>query len=268
MQVSEDLLDAIVNDIRTENTVAIVLTGSLARGDTTEFSDIDLYHYVDTLPANVNKYAIHYEDDILVSVSTATLDSEQAKLQRPDTAIWTVEGIRQARLLFDPQGCFEALQQDAKDFIWTDELQTQANQFASRLLMDDGEEARKVLTGLAKDDASIILYATYGLVLGLSKTIAIQRGLLLKSENEYFRRIREMIQPHPKLAYHYDLSVGFSSISVDNGKAVRMRGIASLQLYDSLADFMAEAIQDEHRATIEKTRLAIQSSPFVKQSIR
>ena len=265
MQVSEDLLDAIVNNIRTDNTVAIVLTGSLARGEATEFSDIDLFHYVDELPADVDKYAIRYEDNILVSISTATIESEQAKLQRPDTAIWSVEGVRQAKILVDPQGRFEALQQDAKDFIWTDELQHQANQLASRLLMDDGEEARKVLTGLAKGDASIILYATYGLVLGLSKSIAIQQGLLLISENEYFRRIREAIQSHPKLAFHYDLAVGFSNISVDNGNTVRMRGIASLQLYDNTADFLADAIQDDHRATIEKTRLAIQSSPFVKK---
>ncbi len=268
MKVSQALFDNIVEAIRTDNTVAIVLTGSFARGDATEFSDIDLFHYVDTLPADVDKYAIRYEDDILISVSTATIESEQAKLQRPDTAIWAVEGVRQARLLFDPQGRFEALQQQAYDFVWTDELQAQANHLASRLLMDDGEEARKILTGLSKANNSIILYATYGLVLGLSKTIAIQQLLLLKSENEYFQRIREAIQSHTELAYHYDLAVGFSSVSVDNGNPVRMRGIALLRLYEYTADFLADTIQDEHRTTIEKTRLAIQSSPFVKQSIR
>lgn len=242
----EENLQALIEQITTDETLALTLTGSYARGDATPYSDMDLHHYV-TQPADrLDKYRLSYADDTLVTVSTITIEAKREELQAPETAIWAVEGLRQSKILIDPTGAFAALQAEAHAFVWDADMQQKADAYASRQLMDFGEEALKICGGLVREDDSAVLYGTVGIVLGLSALILTQHGILLRTENEYFRQAREVIAG-------FDALKDFDTAQGGVVGSARMRGEAALRYYVKTAKHLDSIIQPEHRSVIETT---------------
>lgn len=121
-----------------------------------------------------------------------TITAKREELARPETAIWAVPGLQQAQMLLDKDGSLGELQRAALTFIW-EPLQAVADAYASHIVMGDGEEVHKIPGALMARDESAILYGTLGLVLGLARAVAIQRGLLIQTENSFFRQVQEAV---------------------------------------------------------------------------
>lgn len=239
----EDILRGLVDGLKNEQTVAIALTGSYVRGEATRYSDIDLHHYT-TQQADALSY--YYVGETPVSISTLRIEAKHEELHVPEQAIWAVEGLRQAKALYDPHGAFAVLQAEAQAFTWDATMQDKANQYASRELAGYGEEALKICTGIAHEDDSTVSYGTVGLVLGVSGIILTQQGILLRSENEYFRKARQA-------AATMGAEAEFATANGDVAAVPRMRGLAALRLYLTIAQRLTDIIQPEHRSVIEKT---------------
>ncbi|MBZ0293945.1 MAG: nucleotidyltransferase domain-containing protein [Anaerolineae bacterium] len=239
----EDILRTLVRQLQNEQTVAIALTGSYARGEATPYSDIDLHHYV---TQETDSLSYFYEGDTPVSVTTLNLDAKHEELRAPERAIWAVEGLWQAKSLYDPTGAFAALQAAAHAFVWDATMQEKADAYASHELVGYGEEALKICTGFARQDDSAINYGTLGLVLGVSGIILTQQGILLRSENEYFRKARQA-------AAALDAEIEFATASGETAASVRMRGQAALRFYIKTIRHLTDIIQPEHRSVIDKT---------------
>ena len=101
----EALLRQLVDELVDDNSEAIGLTGSHARGDAGAHSDVDVWHFVRRLPADpFAAYTLRMVQGHLVSISVRRLADEAALMRAPVTAIAVVPGFRQMRLLHDPQG--------------------------------------------------------------------------------------------------------------------------------------------------------------------
>ena len=234
-----------------ESVEAIALTGSVARGQATPFSDIDLLRFTTEPPAEPDeRYALYQREGRLISVSTATIDEKRRELTAPQTAIWAVPGLRQARILVDKCGALAALKAEADAFVWQP-LQPAANAYASRQLAGYAEEVHKLLGALARSDELAMVYAVMGLVLGLSNILAVQQGLLLESENEYFRRVQVAAGPTSAWSRAFRLAAGFDPLPAGQSSPVQ-RGKAALQLYVESVNLLEAIIYAEDAPVIRR----------------
>lgn len=257
--VSKTFLQKLVNEFSGETTVGFLLTGSYARGEATSYSDVDLLRFVADSPPDKNeKYVLKYRENRLVSISTSTVEEKLKETEKPETAVWTIPGLRQSEILLDKKVSLGKLKQTAENFVWTS-LQKAADEFASYNLMGDAEEAHKILGALSQDDESSVLYGTIGLTLGLTKIITVQRGVMIKSENSYFRQAQEAVGENSAWSLQHKIACGFGQTS-----SVETRGAASLLLYVETARILRDIIKSVHSNVIQNTVAVIQKSPFVR----
>ena len=250
MRSPEDpFLQTLVARLIQPGVVGITLTGSHARGTQTPHSDLDIDIFTETLPDE--DYTLQILNGKLVSLKYILLSEEYASLTKPEKAIWAVPGLRQMKILFDTTGQTEKLQQAALNFKW-EPLQKSANEYAVANLMGCAEEAHKIISGLAQKNESRVLYASWGIFKGLSFAAAVQAGLMIESENNFFALLQDHFGKDHLWARAFRLSFG---MDVENAAipAYQTRGRAALDLYLQTALLFKAIINDKHRKVIEHT---------------
>ena len=258
-ELPEAFLTGLVAEFATADIVAVALAGSYARGDATRWSDVDIIRYATTLPAtSEERYTLAMRAGRLVSVSTTTIAAKQAEMTQPATAIFVVPGLRQARILHDPTGALAALHQQARDFTW-EPLRAAANAHASETVMGDAEEIHKLLGALGRRDESAALYATHGLVLGLTRAVAVGLGVLIESENSYYRQAQEAAGADSAWTRYHRIAAGFVAGSSRLAPATSA-GIAALHLYRETAHLLLPLLVPRHLPVIEATLELIAAS--------
>jgi hypothetical protein len=249
MSLSDSFIQSALAKIDSPVVVGVGLVGSYARGQEGKYSDIDLDIFVGRLPVNTyDRYTLRYWDDRLISLKYTLLDDERAALTDPRRAIWAVPGLRGMRILLDKNGSMVALQQAAREFDGS-ALQTAADEFAAEEVMGGAEEVHKILNGLARGHESTVLYATWGLVKNMLEAVAVQRGILIVSENRYFDLIQESLGRDSKWTSAFRAAWGLDSTS----SQYQTRGAAALTLYRLTAGMFDELIPDKHREVVDRT---------------
>jgi len=179
----DTLIKALVKEIDSPDVSGIGIVGSYARKQQSKFSDLDLDIFVNKLPNNpYERYTLQYKGELLVSLKYTLLDDEIAALGDPRRAIWAVPGLTRMKIVLDKDHSLKALQSKARQFNFAD-LQQQADEFAAEEIMGCAEEVHKILTGLARGHESTVLYATWGLVKNMLEAVAVQKGIMIVSEN-------------------------------------------------------------------------------------
>src|SRR5690349_12580564 len=163
--------------------IGVAITGSYARGESQKHSDMDLNIFVSELPAAT--YTLRLFNGKLVSLKYLLLKDEYEALTRPERAIWAVPGLKQMQILQDKKGEIAKLKQAAFGFNWAG-LQKAADEYAAEKLMGCAEEAHKIISGLAKNHESKVLYASSGMFYEMAFSTIVQAGLMIDSENRAF----------------------------------------------------------------------------------
>ncbi len=244
--LSENSINYILTELDGDNLVAIGLTGSYARGTATPHSDVDIYRFGQQ-PAK-DHYTLRMIDGHLVSITKATIEAKRADLTEPDSAMWAVPGLRQMQILLDKSGELAALKQEAENFQWKP-LQPAADYYASAELMGNAEEAHKILSALSIGDAEMIIYAATGLIFGLARVLLVQRGVLIESENGFFRQAQETAGIASHWSQQFRIATGLEPLA----DPLRMRGYASLALYEETVRLLRAIIAPEHTEVIDTT---------------
>lgn len=229
---------------------AIALTGSHARGQATPQSDVDLLRFAATEPATEReRYRLWMVDERLVSVSTTTIASKRADLSRPETALWVVPALRQARILADHDGRLASLIAEAHAFAWTAALRAAAADLTSDTLAGLSEEVHKLLGAFTRGDESAMLYAALGLQQGLTRAALIARGVLLPSENAYFAEALRLGGFGSRWERLLRVVIGFDA-TPPGASPARARGEAALWLYVEAAALLADTLTPEDAALV------------------
>ena len=193
MTLSDPFIQSALEHINSPDIIGVGMVGSYAHGQESKYSDVDFDIYVSKLPEDpYNRYTLRYWDNKLISLKYTLLDDERSALTNPRRAIWAVPGLRGMKVLLDKDGLLFALQQAAQEFDWSP-LQPAADEFAAEEIMGCAEEVHKVLTGLARGHEATVLYAAWGLVKSMLEAVAVQRGLMIISENRYFDLIQDSV---------------------------------------------------------------------------
>jgi predicted nucleotidyltransferase len=249
MTLSDSFIQSLLEQIDARDVIGIGIVGSYARGQESQYSDLDVDIFVSRLPENpYDRYTLRYWEDKLVSLKYTLLEEERAALANPRRAIWAVPGLRGMKILVDKDGSLTALQKDAQDFDWSP-LQSTADRFAAEEIMGNAEEAHKILSGLVRGHESTVLYATWGLVKNMLEAVAVQRGILIVSENRYFDLIQESVGRDSKWANAFRTAWGLDPAS----SQYQTRGVAALRLYRLSAAMFDALIPDRHRDVVNHT---------------
>jgi predicted nucleotidyltransferase len=249
MPLSDSFIRTALKQIDSPEVIGVGIVGSYARKQEDRYSDVDFDIFVSKLPENpYDRYTLRYWDEKLVSLKTTLLDDERSALTDPRRAIWAVPGLQGMRILLDKGGATSALQQAAQDFDWSP-LQPAADEFAAEEIMGNAEEVHKILSGLARGHESTVLYATWGLVKNMLEAVAVQRGLMIVSENRYFDIIQESVGRDSKWTRAFRTAWGLDP----NASQYQSRGAAALTLYRLSAAMFDELIPARHRQVVNKT---------------
>jgi predicted nucleotidyltransferase len=257
----ESFLPSLITELKTPNVTGITMAGSFSRGQAGSYSDIDLQLYVKEKPRElIGSLALRLWQGFLVSIHYDSIEEERAKLTSPWDAIWAVPGLRQAVILYDPTGSLADLKQAAVEFDWSP-LQPLADRFASSEIAGYAEEVYKILSGLSIENESKVLYANIGLILGMAKTVAVQRGILIETENRYFELIQDSVGRDSKWTRLFRLALG-ADTSSEKTPPYRICGIAALGLYRQTAELMDSIILEGHREVIISTLNLISAAGY------
>lgn len=156
---------------------AVVLFGSLARGDATPQSDIDVMLF----GTGTNRYE-WYAGRLLVANWT-TPTAARAPFTDPGAAPTVIPGWREAQILHDPDGTAAALQSEAHTWTW-DQLDPQAvRAHIAASMAELAEEVLKLAAALRDGRRTMAAVQRNLLVLNMAGIPAVQRRVLYSSEN-------------------------------------------------------------------------------------
>jgi hypothetical protein len=256
--LTDTFIQSIVQKLDSPEVIGIGISGSHARGQEGRYSDVDLEIFVkEVSPREYDRFTLRYWDGKLVSLKRMLLEGERSALTDPRRAIWAVPGLRQMKILLDRDGSVLALQKAALEFDWST-LQSAADEYAADQVMGYAEEVHKVLGGLVHGHESTVLYAVWGLVGGMLSTIAVQRGILIVSENLYLDLIQESVGRDSKWTRAFRAAWGLDL----NATQYQSRGAAALTLYRLTAAMLDELIPDKHREVINTTLRLIKEGGY------
>jgi hypothetical protein len=258
MPLSDPFIQSALERIDSADVIGVGIVGSYARGQASKYSDVDFDIFVSKLPENpYDRYTLRYWDNKLISLKYTLLDDERAALTNPRRAIWAVPGLCGMKIVLDKDGSMAALQQAAQEFDWSP-LQSAADEFAAEEVMGCGEEVHKILNGLARGRESTVLYATWGLVKNMLEAVAVQKGLMIVSENRYFDIVQNSVGHDSAWTHAFRKAWG-----LDHGSSqYRARGIAALTLYCLTTSMFDKLIPEKHRDVVNRTLQLIKEAGY------
>lgn len=249
MTLSDRFIQSILEKIDSPDVIGVGIVGSYARGQEARYSDVDLDIFVRKLPESpYDRYTLRYWDDKLISLKYTLFDDERSALTNPNRAIWAVPGLRGMRIVLDKDGSLTALQNAAQEFDWSP-LQPAADEFAAEEILGNAEEVHKILNGLARKHESTVLYATWGLVKNMLEAVAVQKGLMIVTENRYFDLIQEAVGRDSAWTRAFRTAWG---LDLDDSQ-YQARGAAALRLYCLSAEMFDHLMPEKHRGVVDRT---------------
>lgn len=180
-----DLARTVAADLVAESAQAVVIADSQARGDGTEFSDIDLYA-IGSGPA----YSVRVVRDRLVAISWRTEDDERRALRQPASVGAVVPAWRSAHTLHDPHGVAKALKREAETFDW-DAISAACDEWVADATIGYAEEVLKLVAARRADDRLLAAVERSVLALRLPKVMAVHHRLMYDTENRLWHLVAQ-----------------------------------------------------------------------------
>ena len=186
-----------------EETKALLLMGSMARGDGGIDSDVDLLRLTGKDGGDSGGETGSFVIDVggvprLVTVGNAGPETRAAWFSDPSAACEAIGGVRESVILVDgEEGLGRKVKEDALAFVWDEEIQAKADAYVEEAMVGWVEEALKGVEGLNRARASEnwraeegqivgrLLNARFGLSHGLVGLVRVWKGVLLASDNTF-----------------------------------------------------------------------------------
>ncbi len=230
--LSSNNLNRLVTEIDEPYVASIALGGICVREDAAEYSDIDIARFVLNV-TDAQRKRFFYIGGQLVSVATKAIPDILADLGRPQQAIWVVPGLSCCRVLLDKDGSVTRLMPAVAEFDWQ-MLQGSANEYASYSVAQQVEQVHKLMNEILRDNDLGVSYAVAKLLRELTETVAVQRGVLIKSDTTYYHQVQQSVGLTSAWAGYHRIAIGVGEIAPagrsDVPASIRMTGVATLHL--------------------------------------
>lgn len=220
---------------------AVVLTGSYARGDATDASDLDVM-----VVGQGPDYLLDVRDGVLVAQSWATEEAHRAQFSSPRYVGSSVPGWREGVILHDPEGVAARLKAEALDWNWT-RLDNRLDEWVAEQLVGFAEEVRKLVAAL--DQGRLLTAAVQRdiLALRLARILAVHLRVLYGSENGLWEQVGERMGADWQRTQSTAFGIGGASFEASCAAAIRLFRLATRRLSSSM---------DERQAAVVRNALA------------
>jgi predicted nucleotidyltransferase len=258
--LSNEFLNSLVTELDNDDIVGITLGGSYVRGEATPYSDVDIGCFFKE-EAKLPSKRFMYRNNRLISIAANTVSTIRTRLCQPEMAIFFVAGKR--RILLDKDGSVGKLLQEIEAFTW-ESLQQAADEYASFQMMLLAEQVHKILSELLKGDDIAISYVTSELLFCLTKVMAVQRGVLVKSDSTYYQQVQAAVGRASAWTRHHRLVAGVD-VGQSDITSVRARAVAALVLYRETVALLQFIMRPDHLEVAEQAvRIANKVAPHLK----
>jgi hypothetical protein len=221
-----------------QGALAVILTGSVARGVALPESDIDLIALGDG-PA----YRLSHEAGRLVSISWREPLDVLASFEDPGQAGYVVPGWRSAVALRDQTRAAQTLIEAARAWTWDRIGDERCNAWVAEELCGYAEEVHKLAGALARHETVKAAIQRNVLAMRLARIIAVQLRLLYESENDLWDLVAaELYEPWR--------SVQARALGLDGG-SLENSCRAALNLFALACETAEELFDERQRAVIE-----------------
>lgn len=250
--IATELTTLLIARFDAPHATALVLMGSHAQGTATEYSDVDLLRLV---PADAVQYDEIHSSIIagrLVNITDIPPGRIEAFFTEPELASSYVAGLRRGHVLVERSGAYERIRARANGFVWDETLQEKANRWASDALVGWSEEAHKGLQGLRDGSVGRLLEARFGLSWGLGRVMQVQRGVLLRSGNDFYDAVAAAVGVGSRWVALRRIVFAIESA---DGRAPTLHEqvTAGLRLYVETARLLNPVIMPDDREVISHT---------------
>jgi predicted nucleotidyltransferase len=226
---------------------ATLLTGSHARGQARDDSDIDVFAVGDG-----PRERVEVIDGRTVSVHWYTPEEARQRITSPGTAIVSVCGWRDAVVIDDPVGVGAELQREAREWSW-DRVASEADAYVADVLVGRAEWVHKLVSALRDErrlDAAAVAAET---AIAVGRMIAINVRLVAQSENGLWPAIVDAAPPE----WGEPLAQALRGGDEDLETAAR----AALLLYGRVARDLRDLFDENEWAIVEHALGAADSWP-------
>ena len=216
---------------------AIVLLGSAGRGTATPWSDLDIERWVERETERREDQVAFLSDRLLI-IHTRIVREVMAELESPERAIWAVPAYRNMRVLHDPYGDAASVGDKARQFDWQ-ALRESATLAARLNLAKSAEFVFKLRAASQHRDEGSALHAAIALAGRCARAIAVARGVLLDTENEYFAKVWEVAGETWRREHR-------AALGLDCG-GVFAQALAACRLYVETVRLLDDVLDDNTR---------------------
>lgn len=217
----------------------IAVLGSMARGDATAWSDVDIESTVAEATAKWDVRASFIGHRLVMSHSITSAE-QWKQLELPDKAIWAAPSYATMRILMDRDGDLDRLQARGRAFDYA-ALAPAATLYLRQSAIAACEYIFKIRDGVEKCDEAKSLHAAVSLTGRCERMTSVAFLTPIPTENAYYRIIQTAAGP-AWTAHHR------AAFGLDGGDAVRQATAASalfretMRLVDDRLDAGARTI--------------------------
>lgn len=267
VSLSDAFLSELVQELDNEDIVGITLGGSYARGEATQYSDVDLAcFWREGLKPPPKRF--FYRGGKLISVKMTSVAEIQGMLARPQSAILFASGKH--RLLLDKDGSVGRLLQEIEDFRW-EPLQSAANWNINIWMMLKAEDVHKVLREFQQGNESGLAYAVSKLISELTLLVAMRYGILITSDSTYYHQVEETAGRNSAWTRFHRIAIGLEP-GPEGIEPIRARGIAVLQFYRETLEVLRPIMSGEYLEVAEQAVKIVDEAaeqlPFTEEEYR
>jgi hypothetical protein len=233
---------AVARERMRDGALAVVLSGSHARGAAGPESDVDLIAVVvrppkaGHLPAPAER-----RGGYLVHVAWATRASVRATFADPGAAGTFVPGWREAIVLEDPAGAAAKLRREAEAWTWA-RIDAQCDAWVANAITGWSEEVHKLADALASGDTLNAAAQRSLLALHLAHVMAVHRRKLFGTDNVMWDLVAGAMGDQWRAAQRVAFAV--------DGEPLDTSCRAALRLYALAAREVAHLLDRRQRAVV------------------
>lgn len=214
---------------------AVVLGGSVVRGDEHTYSDIDIVALGDGPP-----YSLRIVDDRLVSVSWSSADGIRQLFDSPPSAGATVPAWRTAEVLVDLRLRARALQEFAHEWRWA-RIDEACDEWVALEFTGLAEEVFRLAGLVERGNEFGVAMMRSVLALRLPAVLAVHRRLFYATENELWQIVADTFGAEWAAAHR-------AALGIDAAADVAAR--AALRMWELAARDLEALIIGEDRAVV------------------
>jgi len=231
------MVRGLIDQLDPKRRSAVVLSGSWARGDAHEGSDVDLW-----VIGRREGEVVLERGGRHVSVHYATLASERHRMRAPAHIGGVVPGWRTAKVLRDPNGAAARLRSEARRFRWSS-VRRACDAYVARQLVGWAEEVMKLLRAMETGESETASVQRNLLANRMAFLWSVRLRYLWETENGLWERVAERAGPAFWSAQRAALGTA--------GKSWQESCEAALRLYSLTARASVRVLKGERRRVVE-----------------